>query len=277
MIRIPRRAATCLLVLIHGLVLLLTACVFPAPDTDNHVLSLSLGVLYAEIALLVVWFVFSARPLRIRLLGATIGLVILCASFCAYVVRTSGPGEVCAVWIGVCLTQWSLTQIPLWLTKSSGWALAKANGQLASCPKTSQFHIRHLFAWTTAIAVLFGIGNAAQGWLGGFHGELQSWLAFFGLLTTTNVLIAGPVVWATLVRDGRARWIVVSLLSILLLTPLEVSLFGHLSVSQRMLHNGLLFLLTLNTIYVAGLFTALLVTRGFGWRLARVDPETRVI
>ena len=65
-----------------------------------------------------------------------------------------------------------------------------------------QFHLRHLFVWTTAIAVLCGVGNAVSGWIGEIGGNFPRWIGFFGIVAATNVLMVGPVVWAILHEMG---------------------------------------------------------------------------
>ncbi len=255
---------------VMSLVLLFAAFLFPSPDDSELALACLLGVVDGETALLAVWLVFSQRRLLVRLLVSVLGVMLVCGVSSAYVVRTHGPLEVCVVWTAVSFGLWMLTQIPFWLTKSTGWVIAKtdSSGSLGQHPR--QFHLRHLFVWTTAIAVLCGVGNAVSGWIGEIGGNFPRWIGFFGIVAATNVLMVGPVVWAILTRDGGYRWGLVACLAFALLTPLEASIFRALSVSQMLLKESVLFIVVLNAIYGATIVTALLVARGFRWRLVKV-------
>ena len=270
------RVAAGLLVFGHALVLLFAAFLFPSPDDSELALACLVGVVDGETVLLAVWLVFSQRRLVVRLLVSVLGVILVCAAASAYVVRTHGPGEVCVVWTAVSFGLWMATQIPFWLTKSTGWVIAKTDSSGSLGQHTRQFHLRHLFVWTTAIAVLCGVGNAVSGWIGdidnGFPrwNDYARWIGFFGIIAATNVLMVGPFVWAILTRDGRYRWGLVACLSFVLLTPMEASLFRALSVSQMLLNESVLFIVVLSSIYVATIVTALLVARGFRWRLVKV-------
>lgn len=258
-----------LVVLAHAAVLLSAPFLLPGPDNAEMFLAITFGVTHAEIGLLAVWAVFSSRALGTRMLVSTAGILLVAAVFCTYVIRTNGPTEVCVISTISLFVQWAVTQVPFWLTKRSGWVVRPGDTGVHMDHQVSQFHIRHLFIWTTAIAVLFGIGNAASGLIGDTSKDFTEWVVFFGIVTISNVLMAGPLIWATLTRDSRLAWASVAVAAIVLLTPLELTFFRQLPVSARLQDNGVRFIVVISFVHAITLVSGLLTIRGYRWHLAR--------
>lgn len=259
-----------LLIIAHLAVLFCAACIFPEPGDNETALSVTFGVTHGEIALLALWTVYG-RPLlgqRLVIAGAGVGLVS--AVFCVYVLRTNGPPEVCVISALGFYLQWVLTQIPFWLTKKSGWIIARGtSGRAGMLPQ--QFHIRHLFIWTTAIAVAFAAGNALAGRLGQMSDDVFQWIAFFAIVTIANILMAGPTMWATLSQQVSLVWMGAAVAAIGMLTSLEATVFRQLPVSADLLDEGVRFIVVISIFHAFTIVTALLVVRGYGYRLIGAD------
>lgn len=246
------------------------AFLIPEPDNAESIVAITFGVFHADIALLSLWAVFGQRPARIRLTVCVIALFLLVAVFCAYVDRTGGPDAVYLVSSGAIFVHWIAMMIPFWLTRKSGWMIAKAGGEYAERARESQFHIRHLFVWTTAIAVLFAVGNGLSGKIAQLNlSDSAEWSAFFGIITAANVLMAGPLVWATLAAQVSLIWIGVATASIGMLTPLEAKFFGEVPIGQNLLEHGIRFISLISMTHAATIVITLMLVRRYGWRLVQ--------
>ena len=266
------RLLACATLFAHAVVLLTAAFLFPSPNAGQAFLAVTVGVIHAEIALLAVWVVFSMQPLRRRLLLSACGISLLAAVFCAYVIRTSGPPEVCAISTISLLLQWALIQIPFWLTKKYGWVLAKGDVGVSSRPLDVQFHLRHLFVWTAATAVLLAVGKGLLGRTGEFSPNCIEWIGFFAIVSIGHVPVASALIWGILKRNVSLIWVGFAISAIGSLPSLEGRFLSELTIGRQVLRGITTFTVVVSFVHALTIVTALLVTRGYGWRLVRSAP-----
>jgi purine-cytosine permease-like protein len=100
-----------------------------------------------------------------------------------FVIRTGGTAEICVFSLLALLVQWSLIQIPFWLTQVTGWRVVKRGFEASEKVTTeTQFHLWHLFAWTTGVAVLLGVGRLLSGFLPRIDRAWSEFGVFFAFL-----------------------------------------------------------------------------------------------
>ena len=91
---------------------------------------------------------------------------------------------------------------------------------------------------------------------------------FFAFVAFGKVLMAGPLIWAVLVRKGARVWIALALIAIGLLIYGELELFQYLKMARRINDYGH-FLMTVTATYVVAIGMALSLVRFDGWRLQK--------
>lgn len=255
---------------IHIISLICIAVLIPSPGDSWIFLAIAMGVTCGQSAVLATWMVFGLRSVAIRVLESLGSLALIGTAFCFFVIRTNGPDEVCFFSCIALLVQWMLIQIPFWMTRATGWMVVMKNQPVNQSPMASQYHLWHLFAWTTGVAVLLGVGRMLSGVrLSGFDNYLGEFAVFFAFFAVGNVLLAGPLIWATLIRNGKFQWSILAAIAIGFLTYGEVQLFRSLTVAQK-IGPYVAFVVVLNTTYLATVALALITASSNGWRFVHV-------
>ena len=194
----------------------------------------------AQIGLIIFWMFCGTFPwARIRVPIATATLMIACHPFwllnSGYNYR-GWVGLLTYFLIAAALTYGVLRYLRFQLRAADVVAISAAKGSQANQNAQGQFGIKHLFIWTTIVAVLFGIGG------------LVSWQALFNNLIRQNIVInlgrtllitvsLVAVVWAVM---GETKWISVRVFVLaIFLTAVSLALYGLDYSSLRNRQNSL--------------------------------------
>lgn len=178
----------------------------------------------AQIGLVIFWAICGAYPrARIRLPIATTMLLIACHPFW---LLDRGTHYSIEPWLGL-LTFFIVAAgltfgILRYLRFGLGYSVKWEGGEADKDGK-GQFGIKHLFIWTTVVAVLFGIGGFVS-WQAIFDGIFRrGFVINMGrtLLITVSLV---AVVWSVM---GETKWIGVRILILgLFLTVVALALYG---------------------------------------------------
>ena len=243
------------------------------PDTEVFG-GVFLGTVFAQGSLLAVWIAlgrgaFTGRCLLVFLLLTTSGTLLMLPIAC------ESDGWSFALAFGaILLGQWLAVQTPLWLIRLVfGWRIGTLDSVADDSGREElQYGIKQLLGWTAAVAVLLGIGR----WLVG--DELRDsdaetvWQTAWGMaafalaLAGGNVMVAGPVIWAALVRRWVPAWTAAAFVIavVLILKEPDVLRWVTPNVSDR---DELFW--WMNGVHIAWVYGSLLAIRLGGYRMER--------
>lgn len=266
-----KRAVLVCLILVHLLVSLCCSVIafFWMPNTVVFG-GIFLGTVFAHGTLLAVWIAlgrgtFTRRCFLVLLLLATSGTLLILPIAC------DNPGDAgsALVFGGIILGQWLAVQTPLWLIRLVfGWRIGTLDSVADDSGREElQFGIKQLLGWTAAVALLLGIGRWFIGdELRENHAE-EAWemAAFALVLVGSNVMVAWPMIWATLVRRWVPAWTTVALVIAVAAT------LGELEGYNRVAGGGgdHEVFWWINGVHVTWVYCSLVVMRLCGYRVER--------
>lgn len=267
-----RRVALIGLVVLHLLAVsccsILALAKFSESQTFGGIL---LGTVFAQASLLAVWLALGGQPFLRRTVWVLLLTTASIILFMLPVAKDAGDDWIISLFFGAAIfSQWLAVQTPLWLIRVVfGWRITAPDTLCAGAGRDElQFGIKQLLAWTTAIAVLLGIGRwLADDIAGDDHNSFLAWeiAAIFLLLAGCNVVVAWPVIWAALVRRWMPAWTVVAVVIAVILTLEEPAIF------RRVAGGGMDAELVwwVNGVHLAWIYGSLGVLRMYGYRMER--------
>lgn len=266
-----KRVVLVCLVLVH---LLVSACcsVIACFWTPNTLIfgGIFLGTVFAQGTLLAAWIAlgrgaFTRRCFVVFLLLATTGILLILP------IARDEYSDVSMVMVfgGILVGQWLAVQTPLWLIRLVfGWRIGTLDSGNEDLGREElQFGIKQLLGWTAAVAVLLGVGR----WLVGDElreGHVETaWeiVGFTLVLAGSNILVAWPVIWATLARRWVPVWTAVAVVIAVAVT------LGELEGYNRITGGGgdREIFWWINGIHVTWVYGSLVVIRLCGYRVER--------
>ncbi len=183
-------------------------------DSNQILAAMATGALVAEVALLGIWSAVGPSTVIFRL-PVTVGVLVLLT--CAYVVglqipESAMPVEVAIVVIVGAALGFLAVQVPLWIMRAVSMQRIALLGSTALSPQEerSQFGLKHLIGWTTAISILLvivksSIPSAAA------QNTNTDWLQLIGILTVFALFSASvtlPCLFLTLSKKRVWLWLI---------------------------------------------------------------------
>lgn len=239
------------------------------PDTEIFG-GVFLGTVFAQGSLLAVWIAFGRGSLARRcflvfLLLATSGMFLVLPLAC----ESPDDLEFALIFGSILLGQWLAVQTPLWLIRLVfGWRIGTLDSVAdSSCREELQFGIKQLLGWTAAVALLLGIGHwsVADELREGDVETVWEMARFALVLAVSNVLVAWPMIWATLVRRWVPIWTAAGLIIAIAVTLGEPKVFNR--VVGWGADYGVFW--WINGVHVTWVCCSLVVVRFCGYRVER--------